>query len=99
MVCYEAIILLCMDREETLKFLIKHKVVNSQAYCQRCGSLITRAPYSTKLTCRKRQIYKDFHKIKMNIQCNTLKSIFSGTIFENSKIPIERSIKLITQYL
>lgn len=60
---------------------------------------MTRAPYSTQFKCRKRTYYKDCHKRTICVQCNTSKSIFNGTIFSNSNIPIEKSIKIISQYI
>lgn len=96
---YEEIVILCMDRERTLQFLIDYNVISAHASCEKCGSDMTRAPYSTQFKCRKRTGYKDCHKRTNFVQCNTSKSIFKGTIFSNSNIPIERSIKIIAQYI
>lgn len=96
---YEEIVILCMDRERTLQFLINLNVISAHATCQQCGSDMTRAPYSTQFKCRKRHIVKDYHKRIIYTQCNTVKSIFNGTIFSHSNIPIEKSLKIIAQYI
>lgn len=89
----------CNDYKDIFNFLCDKGVLRREFNCVTCGELMIKTVDWRYQYCRRVQHYTDSHKKKQTRRCNSKINALHGSIFEGSRLGVQKVCSLISLYL